>query len=229
MKKLPNTITLVVIIGLLLIAAFSYSRIYGQYSISEYLDIGDNINVIPSPVEQIPENELTTPDLVLLGAREEAKNKTIYDASYQNISYPGGDVDPKKGACTDVVIRAFRKAGIDLQQAIHEDMRANFDAYPANWGLTLPDPNIDHRRIPNQVCFFKRHGKSLSLDPVNNPEDWHWGDIVYWKFPNGDEHCGIVSDRTNKRGIPLVIHNAGICREEDALLRWEITGHYRYN
>jgi uncharacterized protein YijF (DUF1287 family) len=144
------------------------------------------------------------------------------------LDYPGGDVDPGRGACTDVVIRAFRNAGIDLQQLIHEDMQSHFELYPQNWGLNEPDSNIDHRRVPNQATFLKRHGQALSLDPVRNPGDWKWGDVVYWRFPNGDEHCGIVSDRVSNNGIPLVIHNAGICTEENALLRWEITGHYRY-
>ncbi|KUG03028.1 putative periplasmic protein [hydrocarbon metagenome] len=191
--------------------------------------IPDNsVQNIPSPVESIPAGQLTVPDLILLGAREEAKKGTLYDASYQVIDYPGGDVAHDRGACTDVVIRAFRNAGIDIQQLIHEDMLADFPSYPHNWGLNATDPNIDHRRVPNQVTFMSRHGKTLSLDPTQHPEDWNWGDVVYWKFPNGDEHCGIVSDRLNKRGLPLVIHNAGICQEEDALLRWEITGHYRY-
>ncbi len=188
----------------------------------------NSIQDIPSPVESIPPEELTVPDLILLGARQEAKDGTLYDASYQVIDYPGGDVAADRGACTDVVIRAFRNAGIDMQQLIHEDMLADFQSYPNNWGLDAADTNIDHRRVPNQVEFMHRHGMALSLDPTQHPEDWHWGDVVYWKFPNGDEHCGIVSDRLNKHGLPLVIHNAGICKEEDALLQWQITGHYRY-
>jgi hypothetical protein len=183
---------------------------------------------IPSPVESIPVDQLTTPDLILLGARQEAKNRTLYDASYQVIAYPAGDVSPDRGACTDVVIRAFRNAGIDLQQLIHEDMQQDFSNYPTNWGLNAPDPNIDHRRVPNQVTFLKHYGQKLSLDPVQYPEDWKWGDVVYWRFANGDEHCGIVSDRLGSDNLPLVIHNAGVCREENALLRWEVTGHYRY-
>lgn len=182
----------------------------------------------PSIVETIPLQELTTSDLILLGAREEAKNKTPYDASYQIIKYPGGDVEKDKGACTDVVVRAFRNASIDLQELIHEDMKKDFSAYPNNWGLNVPDSNIDHRRVPNQICFFKRHGLGLSTQVHGNLENWKWGDVVYWKFPNGDEHCGIISDNTGKDKVPLVIHNSSIAKEEDCLLSWEITGHYRY-
>lgn len=189
---------------------------------------GENFSTLPSPVEQKSVNDLTCADLILLGARAEAVNQTRYDASYQVMSYPNGDVAADRGACTDVVIRAFRNADIDLQELIHEDMVLHFEVYPNNWGLDQPDPNIDHRRVPNQVAFFKQYGLSLGLDPLENPAEWQWGDVVYWRFPNGDEHCGIVSDRITRQGIPLVIHNAGTCREEDALLRWEITGHYRY-
>lgn len=181
-----------------------------------------------SPVEKIPADQLQVADLILLGARAEAKNATVYDASYQVMAYPGGDVAPSRGACTDVVVRAYRKAGIDLQSLIHEDMLHNFESYPQNWGLKYPDRNIDHRRIPNQVTFFQCHGHSLPLDNYEDSQIWHWGDVVYWRFVNGDEHCGIISDRKTKDNIPLVIHNAGISTEENALLRWEIIGHYRY-
>lgn len=181
-----------------------------------------------SPVEQIPKEERTVPDLILLGARNEVTNGTRYDASYVSIDYPGGDVDPDTGACTDVVIRAFRHAGIDLQQLIHEDMRDNFHLYPDNWGLNAPDPNIDHRRVPNQMLFFERFGTALTLQVEDHLQEWRWGDVVYWRFVDGREHCGIISDRTGRDGVPLVIHNAGIAREENCLQRWEIIGHFRY-
>lgn len=181
-----------------------------------------------SPVEKIAPEDLTAPDLILLGARQEVKNRTVYDASYQAVSYPDGDVPAHQGACTDVVVRAFRNAGYDLQQLIHEDMAANFTIYPDNWGLTHPDTNIDHRRVPNQITFFRRFGQELAADIDGNFDGWHWGDVVYWRFANGDEHCGIISDKTLGNGRPLVIHNASITKEEDCLLRWKIIGHYRY-
>lgn len=108
----------------------------------------------PSPVEEKPSEERNVYDLVVLGARQEVVRKVIYDASYLKIDYPGGDVPPEGGACTDVVVRAFRHGGIDLQKLIHEDMRDYFELYPQNWGLQGPDTNIDHRRVPNQMRFF---------------------------------------------------------------------------
>ena len=181
-----------------------------------------------SPVESIAPEDLTAADLILLGARLEVKNKTFYNASYQVIDYPDGDVSSNYGACTDVIVRAFRNAGYDLQQLIHEDMRDNFSLYPAMWGLSGPDPNIDHRRVPNQRQYFKRFGRELSIATNEGFSEWQWGDVVYWRFNNGDEHCGIISDKSSAGGRPLVIHNAGITSEEDCLNRWKITGHYRY-
>jgi uncharacterized protein YijF (DUF1287 family) len=183
----------------------------------------------PSPVEKIPPAERTVYDLILLGARKEVQKKTRYDAAYRVISYPGGDVDPSVGACTDVIIRALRAAGFDLQQLIHEDMCTNFDLYPQLWGLECPDPNIDHRRTQNQMFYFERFGEKLTLEVTEaDLAQWRHGDFVYWRFPNGQQHTGVISDRINERGIPLVIHNSGIAREEDCLLRWEIIGHYRF-
>lgn len=183
----------------------------------------------PSPVENIPPATRGISELILLGAREEVKRKTHYDAAYQAISYPGGDVDPALGACTDVIIRALRAAGFDLQELIHVDMRDNFDLYPQLWGLNGPDPNIDHRRTQNQMFYFERFGEKLTLEVAEaDLAQWKHGDFVYWRFPNGQQHTGVISDRTNERGIPLVIHNSSIAREEDCLLRWEIIGHYRF-
>jgi uncharacterized protein len=182
-----------------------------------------------SPVERIPPEERTVYDWILLGAREEVKKKTRYDASYQAMSYPGGDVDAQRGACSDVIVRALRYVGYDLQELIHEDMREHFDLYPQLWGLSGPDPNIDHRRTQNQMVFLQRFGQSLPLE-VNEEtlEQWRHGDLVYWLFPDGQQHTGVVSDRVNRDGIPLVIHNSNVTREADCLLRWQIIGHYRY-
>src|SRR5210317_1424135 len=78
----------------------------------------------------------------------------VYDPGYYVIDYPMGDIPENRGVCTDVVIRAYRALGIDLQKEVHEDMKANFKEYPANWGLNHPDKNIDHRRVPNLMVFF---------------------------------------------------------------------------
>ncbi len=181
-----------------------------------------------SPVERIPVDQRTAADWILLGARAEVENRTHYDASYRALTYPGGDVPKDRGACTDVVIRALRNAGYDLQVLIHEDMRDHFQVYPNNWGLQRPDPNIDHRRVGNQMVFFQRHGLVLSDEVTENLDQWQWGDVVCWEIEPGRLHTGIVSDRTNSDGIPLVIHNSWLTREEDCLTRWEIIGHYRF-
>jgi uncharacterized protein len=164
---------------------------------------------------------------ILNGAK--AQKGTIYNAAYRNISYPGGDVPKTEGACTDVVIRALRAAGFDLQKLIHEDMKNNFRLYPKKWGLPGPDSNIDHRRVPNQMRFFERHATVLSTRVnAQTLAQWQPGDIVCWDMQNGQLHTGIVSSRRNSRGEPYVIHNGWICIEDDALMRWKIIGHYRY-
>lgn len=182
-----------------------------------------------SSTYQIPIEERSASDWIVIGAKEEVIKRVKYDASYQNLDYPMGDVESGVGACTDVVIRALRKAGYDLQELIHEDMKANFNLYPNRWGLTKPDFNIDHRRVPNQIIYFERFGTKLPKTyNEETKESWQSGDIVYWKMPSGLDHTGVISDRQDRSGIPLVIHNAFVTIEDDALLRWEIIGHYRY-
>lgn len=160
--------------------------------------------------------------------REQTRHRVVYDGAYQRIPYPMGDVAPDRGVCTDVVIRAYRQLGVDLQQTVHEDMKAYFHLYPKHWGLTRPDTNIDHRRVPNLQTFFKRHGQSL---PVPQTADqFRPGDLVTWMLPGNLPHIGIVSDRTSEDGKrPLIIHNIGAGpQEEDALYVAPITGHYSF-
>jgi uncharacterized protein YijF (DUF1287 family) len=146
----------------------------------------------------------------------------IYDPSYIRIKYPMGDVDPKTGVCTDVVIRAYRGIDIDLQKEVHEDMKVNFDKYPKKWGMAKPDPNIDHRRVPNLMKFFSRKGKILKI--TYNPLDYKPGDIVCWDLGGGILHIGIVLDNPES-----VIHNIGYGQIiEDCLFCWEVIGHYSY-
>lgn len=150
-----------------------------------------------------------------------------YDASYVQLAYPGGDVPVETGVCTDVVVRAMREMGADLQVEVHEDMAAAFDEYPGTWHLSEPDPNIDHRRVPNLQVYFERRGKSLPVTSV--AADYQPGDIVTWKMPGGSPHVGIVSDR-QARGESrfAIVHNAGRgTRVEDVLFDFTITGHYR--
>ena len=161
-------------------------------------------------------------------AIELTKQTVSYDPSYFSITYPNGDVPSDKGVCTDVVIRAYRKVGVDLQKEVHEDMKANFAVYPKNWGLKTTDKNIDHRRVPNLMTFFKRKGaKKLISDKA---EDYLPGDIVCWNLRGGILHIGIVVDKKSKDGKRnLIVHNIGAGQVmEDCLFDFKIIGHYRY-
>lgn len=157
------------------------------------------------------------------------QDRVQYDPSYFVIDYPNGDVPANKGVCTDVVIRAYRKLGTDLQKEVHEDMVKNFSAYPKDWGLKKTDKNIDHRRVPNLRTFFSRHGSSLK--PSMNADDYKAGDIVTWDLGKGIAHIGIIiKDRSNDNKRPLIVHNIGNGQEKsDCLFAYRITGHYRYN
>lgn len=156
------------------------------------------------------------------------KQKVVYDPSYFRIGYPNGDVPSDKGVCTDVVIRAYRKLVVDLQKEVHEDMKANFEKYPKNWGLSKPDKNIDHRRVPNLMTFFTRHGTVKKI--TQNPLDYQPGDIVCWNLGGGITHIGIVSKIKARDGQRfLIIHNIGAGQViEDVLFDYKIIGHYRF-
>ena len=163
---------------------------------------------------------------LVTAARSQVGVTVGYDPSYRKLPYPNGDVPIETGVCCDVIIRALRKQGVDLQRLVHEDMKANFARYPRNWGLKKPDPNIDHRRVPNLACYFTRHGWSLNVS--TNASEYLPGDIVTWDLGNGLSHIGIVSDRGTTNGMPLIIHNIGHgAREEDILFRFKLTGHYK--
>jgi hypothetical protein len=154
---------------------------------------------------------------------------TRYDASFQTIDFPNGDVSSTRGACSDVVVRALRSANFDLQKLMHEDMTRNFRLYPNKWGLSAPNTNIDHRRVPNQMTFFARYGKTLPITFTSSTRSsWQPGDIVIWNSGGGRTHTGIVSDGVSPLDVPLIIHNNQICREEDVLFRWKIIGHFRF-
>ncbi len=146
-----------------------------------------------------------SPPLVA-AARAQIGVVRLYDPAYFTLRYPGGDVPADRGVCTDVVIRALRTQGLDLQQAIHDDMHAHFDRYPRQWGLSRPDRNIDHRRVPNQMRWFERQGWQQATGA--SADDFSPGDIVAWKLSgSGLLHIGIVSDRRSHDGTPLILHN----------------------
>ncbi len=156
------------------------------------------------------------------------KVRVTYDPAYFKIAYPMGDVPADRGVCTDVVVRAYRKLGIDLQQRVHEDMSAHFSKYPRTWKLTKPDKNIDHRRVPNLMVFFSRHGQALPITKLG--ADYKPGDVVCWDLGGGLKHVGLVSDKWHNDGNRrLIVHNIGQGQVlEDVLFQYKIIGHYRY-
>jgi uncharacterized protein YijF (DUF1287 family) len=152
----------------------------------------------------------------------------VYDPSYFIIDYPNGDVPKGIGVCTDVVIRTFRKIGVDLQQEVHEDMKQHFERYPKLWGLKKPDSNIDHRRVPNLMTFFSRKGTVKTIS--KNPKDYVPGDIICWSLGKGITHTGMVVNKKSEDGKRfLIVHNIGSGQIiEDCLFDYRIIGHYQF-
>lgn len=181
--------------------------------------------IVPEVTRVEPKTE-TARKIVAAAKKQEGD---AYDASYQVISYPGGDVPKGTGACTDVVIRAFRGANIDLQKLIHDDMKAHFRLYPNQWGLGRTDTNIDHRRVPNHIVFFKRFGQTLPIGTKGSDlKTWEPGDVVEWDLGSGRWHTGVISDGVSSRGLPMVVHNGWQCVEQDVLDGYKIVAHFRY-
>lgn len=152
-----------------------------------------------------------------------------YDPAYRAITFPGGDVPREVGVCTDVIIHAYRDAmAVDLQKLVNADMKQAFGDYPKMWGLKRPDPNIDHRRVPNLQTFFKRKG---AVKPVpSDPRGYQPGDIVTVMLPGNLPHIALVADQMTEDGSrPLVIHNiGGGARMEDMLTAFQLSGRYRF-
>ncbi|HUA60322.1 MAG TPA: DUF1287 domain-containing protein [Verrucomicrobiae bacterium] len=167
---------------------------------------------------------------LVAAAIERTHHQVRYDPAYVRIPYPGGDVPPGTGVCTDEIIRSYRAVGVDLQKEVHEDMVQNFSAYPRkwNWLLARPDSNIDHRRVPNLAEFFRRKGETLPI--TANAADYLPGDLVTWDLGGGVPHIGIVVDRKPPESERyMIVHNIGAGPQlEDVLFNWKITGHYRY-
>lgn len=159
------------------------------------------------------------------------KHNVRYDGRYIPISYPNGDVPANIGVCTDTVIRSYRRLGVDLQRLVHEDISSAFYAYPnlAKWGLSEPDPNIDHRRVHNLKVFFSRHGQRLPV--TRNARSYRPGDLVTWSLGGDQEHIGIVVNQRSPTDPNryMIVHNVGEGEKmEDVLFKWPITGHFRY-
>ncbi len=159
-------------------------------------------------------------------ARAQGRRFVFYDGGYVRIGYPGGDLPPTRGACTDVIVRAYRALGLDLQKLVHEDMVANFAQYPRLWGLSAPDPNIDHRRVPNLARFLERFGQTLPIS--RDASDFRPGDIVTMT----PEHIALVSDRRvhGRADLLVIIQNKGFGVREDVqdFVSWPLSGHFRY-
>src|SRR5215510_14273455 len=172
--------------------------------------------------------DATPLEKVNASAIEQTTQTTGYDGSYVKLDYPNGDVPLGSGVCADVVVRAFRKAGIDLQKELHEDMKKDFTKYPQKWGARRPDVNIDHRRVPNLMAWFDRQGKGRPI--TKDAKDYLPGDVVSWELDNGLAHVGMVSKiKVEGTDRHAVAHNIGLgARIEDVLFAWKITGHYRY-
>jgi uncharacterized protein len=185
--------------------------------------------VPPKPnVRPLPDNASPQLKQMLDGAIAQAGVTTGYDPSYVALDYPGGDVPEKTGVCSDVVVRAFRKAGIDLQKEVHEDIKAARSAYPNRWGAINPDRNIDHRRVLNLMTYFTRQGKALPIS--STAADYQPGDVVAWELTSGIDHIGIVTNMlSGSEDRYLIVHNIGAgTRIEDVLFAWTIKGHYRF-
>ncbi len=174
------------------------------------------------PISDIPQIKE-----IVDSAIEQTRQTFEYDPSYSKLAYPNGDVPIERGVCADVIVRAFRRAGVDLQKEVHEDMARYFAAYPAKWGARKPDSNIDHRRVPNLMTFFERKAKSVPI--TTKPSDYNPGDVVAWELDNHLLHIGLVTDAVagGTRDY-LVVHNIGAgAKIEDVLMNWKVIGHYR--
>ena len=213
-------------------------RFLGRVSLLLLLPVSQaapTLQTVPvSPVGLTPPQQKFL-HLFVAAALERTHHTVRYDPAYVRIPYPGGDVPASTGVCTDEVIRSYRAVGIDLQKEVHLDMAAHLSAYPKKWtGVSRnssaagTDSNIDHRRVPNLMVFFSRHGQTLPLS--TDARDYQPGDLVTWNLGGGITHIGIVVDqRSAQSGRFLIVHNIGQGPQmEDVLFNWRIIGHYRY-
>lgn len=194
---------------------------------TQFISSGPAVPVSPI-VKPLPDTASPQLKQMLAGAIAQAGVTTGYDPSYVALDYPNGDVPENTGVCSDVVVRAFRKAGLDLQKEVYEDKKAAPSEYSRKWGVNNPDRNIDHRRVLNLMTYFTRQQKSLSLS--GSATDYQPGDVVAWELTNGIDHIGIVTNMLSDSGDRyLIVHNIGAgARIEDVLFAWTIKGHYRF-
>jgi uncharacterized protein YijF (DUF1287 family) len=211
------------------VLAICLMLIFGASCQRQHQKGGSAAAIPPSSVAKpLPPNASPQLKQFVEAAIEQSKVTTGYDPSWVKIDYPNGDVSSDTGVCSDVVVRAFRKAGIDLQKEVHEDMERAWSEYPRKWGARGTDANIDHRRVLNLTTYFDRQGKSLPI--TNERADYLPGDVVAWELSDGVEHIGILTNLSSEPDNHyLIVHNIGAgARVEDVLLAWKIIGHYRY-
>jgi len=165
---------------------------------------------------------------VVRAALDQVGVTLAYDPAYVKITYPNGDVPMDRGVCTDVVIRALRRVGVDLQMLVHEDKKQFPGAYAHNGAACLLDANIDHRRVPNLMTFFHRQKRDVIV--THDGTDYLPGDIVVWRLPSGLLHVGVVTDHAALgANRPLMVHNIGNGAQcEDTLFAFTLVGHYRW-
>lgn len=224
-KKAPlKTFFLLLFLGAAGFAAYQYAA--PQLFAAQGTLTSDKSSVDEVILDQLAEESKI--NKFLRAALNRTKLSVSYDPAYYEIPYPMGDIPADKGVCSDVIIRTYREINVDLQKLVHEDMMLNYQSYPKSWDLKQPDSNIDHRRVPNLQNFLNRNGKSLTI--TSDPADYQIGDLVTWKLSHGAPHIGIVvpSNRSDD-AKPWIVHNVGLGPQwEDALFRYEITGHYRF-
>lgn len=213
LKRASTVLQLLCVVGLALVI----SRPFLQAATPEQVEAAR---------ARLPKDEAFTTKLA--GAALDRTKQTVrYEPAYVRLDYPNGDVPADTGVCTDEVIRSYRTLGFDLQKLVHEDMKRNFSAYPKNWGLSKPDPNIDHRRVPNLKTFFKRKGSSLPV--TDKPEDYLPGDLITCTVPPHLPHIAIVVPAPDGGSRPWIVHNIGNGPQlEDRLFEFPLTGHYRW-
>ena len=184
--------------------------------------------LVPTSPRERPRDTMSPPQKLIVAARTQIGVTTLYDPAYLRLPFPGGDPPRERGVCTDVVVRAYRDAfDLDLQKEVNADMRRDFAAYPRRWGLKTPDPNIDHRRVPNLQTFFRRRGREMPIPA--DPSGYAPGDLVTQMLPGQLPHIVIVADERGVENRPLVVHNVGAgARPADALTAWPGTGRFRF-
>lgn len=218
MRKIYKLSSAILLLAAIAISAAATAKLFGLLSSRTYTGEDFGIVFSASPIDFNNNSQDDYTD-ILLGARKDAENHPTYDASYYAGGYPPDDI----GVCADVIWRAFKNAGYSLREMLAIDIAARPSAYPL---ITVPDKNIDFRRVRNLRIFFEEYAISLTLD-AEDIREWQAGDIVIF---GQDKHIGIISDKRNRHGVTYVIHNAGQAeREEDCLARYEITGHYRFD